>query len=435
MKKNSLTFRVLLILGIVIVLLIPLSMIQSLIYERQGYRDEATQEIYKSWAGEQIVAGPILTLEKVYTHTSADGKKYFKKKHIQYLPDNLNIQTELIPEIRYRGIYEVVLYKSKIKVSGNFQAINDLNKKEENLSSITKYLSFNISDLRGIEETVKLKLNKSDLTVIPGLKDDRLFKNGFLSYIEFEGDESLTFEAEIVLRGSSSIEFMPLGRITNLKIKSEWNNPSFTGSYLPTNRSITESGFTSEWKINHFNREFPQRWENKNYDIYQSKFGVKLLMPIDEYQKTMRTSKYGIMIIILTFVSFFMIEIFSKKVIHPIQYLLVGLSLIIFYSLLLSISEYIVFQSAYLLSSIAVIALIGLYIKSIYSSVKISLIIISILILFYGLMYIILQLQDYALLFGNLALFIILGIIMYITRKLNWFELFNTKNNTNKNEL
>jgi len=427
MNKNSLTIRILLILGIIVILIIPLTMIQSLINERQSYRDEATQEIYKSWAGEQIVAGPILTLEKEHAYTNAEGEKYLSKKSIQYLPENLIIDCELIPEIRYRGIYEVVLYKSRMKIKGSFPVIDELKENEENLKSVTKYISFNISDLRGIEETVKLQLNKTDLTVVPGLKDDKLFRNGFHSYVDFKDGEMLTFESEITLRGSSGIEFLPLGKMTSLSMKSDWNNPSFIGSYLPAERSVTENGFTSDWKINHFNREFPQAWQNKNYDIYQSAFGVKLLMPVDEYQKTMRTSKYGIMIIVLTFISFFMIEIFSKKTIHPVQYLLVGLSLVIFYSLLLSISEYIVFKYSYLLSSIAVIALIGLYIKSIYLSVRISLIITSILAVFYGLMYTILQLQDYALLFGNIALFVVLGIIMYLTRKLNWFELFNNK--------
>jgi inner membrane protein len=328
-----------------------------------------------------------------------------------------------------------VLYKSRIKISGRFPGIKSADGDEEFLTSTTKYLSFNISDLRGIEETVKLRLNKTDLTVVPGLKDDRLFTSGVLSYVDISNDDMMSFECELNLRGSSGIEFMPLGKMTNLHVKSNWNNPSFTGSYLPTTRTITDSGFTSEWKINHFNREYPQTWNDQHYDLYQSAFGVNLIMPVDEYQKTMRTSKYGMMIIVLTFISFFLIEIFSNKIIHPVQYLLVGLSLVIFYSLLLAVSEYIIFKYSYLISSAAVIALIGLYIKSVYSSVKISLIITSILTMFYGLMYIILQMQDYALLFGNIALFLILGIIMYLTRKLNWFELFNNKSTVNKDNV
>jgi len=433
MKKDSITFRILLILGVVFILFIPLNMIQSLIFERQGYRNEAVQEIYKSWAGEQTVAGPILTVEKTFTYTNKEGEKTSTKYYTHYLPENLEIECQLIPEIRYRGIYEVVLYKSKIKIKGNFPLIKDSKENLNNLSSIEKYISYNISDLRGIEENVKLKINESELTVTPGLKNSGVFNNGFSSTINFNENDLLSFAAEINLRGSSSIQFIPIGKMTEVKMRSDWNNPSFVGSYLPNSREVTEKGFSSNWKINHFNREYPQIWTNRDYEIFKSTFGVKLLMPVDEYQKTMRTSKYGVLIILLTFLSFFMIEIFSKKIIHPIQYLLVGLSLVIFYSLLLSISEYLVFKYSYLVSSVLIIILIGLYIKSIYSSFKIGLIITLILILFYGLMYIILQLQDYALLFGNISLFIILAIIMYLTRKLNWFEVLSNKNNSNNN--
>lgn len=414
-----------------VALVIPLAMIQSLIYERQSYRDEAVQEIYKSWATEQIVAGPILTVETTSINSAKDGENVSTISATQYLPENLEIDCELLPEIRYRGIYEVVVYKSKIKLKGNFTGVKNAKENSGNLSTVEKYISFNISDLRGIDENVKLKINDAELTVMPGLKNTGIFRNGFSSSIGFDDTEQLFFSAEINLRGSSSIQFIPLGKSSEVRINSKWDNPSFVGSYLPNQREISESGFSSYWKINHFNREYPQVWHDKNYEIFKSSFGAKLLMPVDEYQKTMRTSKYGIMIIILTFVSFFMIEIFSKRVIHPVQYLLVGLSLLIFYSTLLSISEYVVFNYSYLISSIVVIALIALYVKSIYSSLKITMIITSMLALFYGLNYIILQLQDYALLFGNISLFIILAVIMYLTRKLNWFEVLS--NNSKEN--
>jgi inner membrane protein len=231
------------------------------------------------------------------------------------------------------------------------------------------------------------------------------------------------------LKGSENLEFIPIGKLTEVSMKSTWNNPSFFGEFLPYSREIKESGFNAEWRINHFNREYPQEWSSNKYNLYNSSFGVKLLIPVDEYQKTMRTSKYGIMIIILTFVSFFMIEIFSKKVLHPIQYLLVGLSLVIFYSILLSISEYILFQYSYIVASVLVVSIIEIYTSSIYSSKIFGMIISVCLILFYGFMYIILQLQDYSLLIGNIALFLVLAAIMYSTRKVNWYELFSNKNN------
>lgn len=431
MKKDSIILRLILIFAIMVALVIPLVMIQALINERQSYRNEAVQEICKSWATEQIVAGPILTVETASVNSVKGSENVSTKSITQYLPENLEIDCELVPEVRYRGIFEVVVYKSKIKLIGNFTGVKNVEEVSGNLSSVEKFISFNISDLRGIDENVKLKINNTELTVMPGLKNSGTFRNGFSSSIDFIDSEKLFFSAEINLKGSSSIQFIPLGKTSEVRINSKWDNPSFVGSYLPNQREISESGFSSYWKINHFNREYPQVWHDKNYEIFKSSFGAKLLMPVDEYQKTMRTSKYGIMIIILTFVSFFMIEIFSNRVIHPVQYLLVGLSLLIFYSTLLSISEYIVFKYSYLISSILVITLIALYVKSIYSSLKITMIITSMLALFYGLNYIILQLQDYALLLGNISLFIILAVIMYLTRKLNWFEVLSNNNKAN----
>ncbi len=210
-------------------------------------------------------------------------------------------------------------------------------------------------------------------------------------------------------------------------MKSKWNNPSFVGKFLPSSREVTASGFNAKWNVNNFNRNYPQEWYNTKYDLYSSLFGVKLLIPVDEYQKTMRTSKYGIMIILLTFISFFMIEIFNKKMLHPIQYLLIGLALLIFYSILLSLSEYILFQYSYLIAAILVVSLISFYTSNVYTNFKLGLIIGTFLVVFYGFMYIILQMQDYSLLLGNIALFIILAAIMFATRKINWYEVLSSK--------
>jgi inner membrane protein len=231
----------------------------------------------------------------------------------------------------------------------------------------------------------------------------------------------------LLVNGIDDLSFLPVGKTTTVNVKSKWNNPNFNGAYLPATRNISEDGFNADWKISYFNRSFPQNWEGSTQQISSSAFGVKLLMPVDEYQKTMRTSKYGLMIIVLTFLSFFMIELFSKRAIHPIQYLLVGFALILFYSLLLSISEYLSFDYSYLISSLLVISLIGLYVKSIYNSIKIGSMIFGALIIFYGFMYIILQLQDYSLIAGNIALFTLLGLIMYLTRKFNWFDILSNK--------
>lgn len=425
MKKESVALRIILITSITILLLVPLLMIQSLIDDRQNYRLEAIREISKGWAGSQTVAGPILTAVNKTEREDKHGKKYFVEENIQYLPEKLNINADIEPEIRYKGIYELVLFKSKIKMKGQI----DLTKFHERFPSDeyqTLYISFNVSDLRGMQKDAKLLLNGNSYNLIPGSKSSVL-KNGFYSEVKLDKNNIQDFEIELDLSGREFLGFIPLGKYTEVKVNSPWNNPGFEGAFLPTSREISENNFSAKWNVNYFNRTYPQEWSEIAYDIFPSVFGVKLLMPVDEYQKTTRTSKYGLMIIVLTFLSFFLVELFAKKVIHPIQYLLVGLSLIIFYSILLAISEYVVFQYSYLISSLLIILLIGLYIKSIYGSKQIASIITGMLAMFYGFMYVILQLQDYSLLLGNIALFLILAAVMFFTRKINWFEIFSGK--------
>ena len=426
MKKESVALRIILIGSIIILLIIPLLMVQSLITDRQNYRQEAVNEISKSWAGMQSIAGPIITIKRKVQKADSKGEKFFVISNDYYLPETLKIDVEVAPEKRYKGIYEVMLYKSKIKMSGTID-FSKLKEKYNDEIIDESYISFNVEDLRGIQKDAELILDGKKYKLTPGLKD-KVFRNGFYSDLVLsEQNLPKNFEIEIELNGMENLEFVPLGKFTEVNMKSSWNNPSFAGAFLPLSREITEEGFTAQWKVNYFNRSYPQEWENKTYDPFTSAFGVKLLVPVDEYQKTMRTSKYGIMIIVLTFLSFFMIELFSKKVIHPIQYLLVGLALIIFYSILLAISEYILFQYSYLISSLLIIALIGFYVKSIYQSKQISTIITGMLMMFYGFMYVILQLQDYSLLIGNIALFVILAVIMFFTRKINWFDVFSNK--------
>ena len=428
MKKESVALRIILIGSIIILLIIPLLMVQSLITDRQNYRQEAVNEISKSWAGMQSIAGPIITIKRKVQKADSKGEKFFVISNDYYLPETLKIDVEVAPEKRYKGIYEVMLYKSKIKMSGTID-FSKLKEKYNDEIIDESYISFNVEDLRGIQKDAELILDGKKYKLTPGLKD-KVFRNGFYSDLVLsEQNLPKNFEIEIELNGMENLEFVPLGKFTEVNMKSSWNNPSFAGAFLPLSREITEEGFTAQWKVNYFNRSYPQEWEEKTYDPFPSAFGVKLLVPIDEYQKTMRTSKYGLMIIILTFLSFFMIELFSKKVIHPIQYLLVGLALIIFYSILLAISEYILFQYSYLISSLLIIVLIALYSRSIYQSKQISTIVTGMLMMFYGFMYVILQLQDYSLLIGTVVLFIILAAIMFFTRKINWFDVLSNKSN------
>jgi inner membrane protein len=430
MGRNSILLRIIFSAGVIILLIIPLTMIQSLITERQKYRDDAVKEISSSWASSQIVAGPVLTLVNEKEQENPAGRKYQSKSNYNLLPENLVYETELFPETRYRGIYEVTLYKAKIHVTGYFDFEKTKIFAEDNkfFNLVDSYISFNISDLRGIQENVAVKWNNEQREVNPGLKSPAVFSSGFTSDVQINKDtKKYYFDMTIQLKGSENLEFLPIGKITDVTMKSKWNNPSFIGKFLPSERDVNENGFTAKWNVNNFNRSYPQEWYNTKVELTPNSFGVKLLIPVDEYQKTMRTSKYGIMIILLTFVSFFMIEIFNKKSLHPIQYLLIGLALVIFYSILLSLSEYIKFQYSYLIASILIVSLISLYTSSVYKNYKLGFIIGSFLVLFYGFMYVILQLQDYSLLLGTIALFIVLAAIMFFTRKINWYEALSSK--------
>jgi len=423
MKKESVILRLLLISGLVLGLLIPLVMVESLINERQNYRDDAVSEINRNWSAKQVLSGPVLTAESEQIIKNPKGDLVVSPKNSHYLPDEMKVNCSLSPEVRYKGIYQVVLYRASAVISGYF----NIDKKNFDVSAKNILLSINVSDLRGIEDGISFKWNGKKQVIIPSTKNKDLFGSGLTVQVDSILPGRNNYEFTIMLKGSEDINFIPVGKSTIVSLKSIWNNPGFYGEYLPSERKISDNGFTAKWNVNYFNRTYPQSWEGAIFEVEKSAFGVKLRMPVDEYQKSMRSAKYGILIILLTFVTFFMIELFSKKIIHPVQYLLVGLSLVIFYAVLVSLSEYILFGYAYITASLLVIILIALYVRSIYNSLRIALIIASLLAGLYGFLFVLLQLQDFSLLLGTFALFLILATIMFITRKINWFEIFAGK--------
>ena len=226
---------------------------------------------------------------------------------------------------------------------------------------------------------------------------------------------------EISVNGSSGISFVPIGKTTEAGIVSDWKTSSFKGNFLPYNEDkITDEGFDARWKILDINRPFPQTFNNKLPELTKYAFGVNFMIPVDEYQKSERTAKYGFLVIGLTFLIFFLIQSLSKIGIHPFQYLMIGLALIMFYTLLISISEHSNYFNAYLTASIAVILLIALYARSILKNIKFPIFIASSLSLLYSFIYVIIQLESYALLVGSVGLFIILALVMYVSRKIDW---------------
>ncbi|HHH54328.1 MAG TPA: cell envelope integrity protein CreD, partial [Bacteroidetes bacterium] len=235
--------------------------------------------------------------------------------------------------------------------------------------------------------------------------------------------DNIDFSFDIKLQGSESIYFIPVGKTTTVALKSSWDSPSFQGRFVPDEREVSKDGFTANWKILDMNRNYPQQWEGNKYNVSSSKFGVDLIKPVGEYQKNMRTVKYSLLIIVLIFLIYFFFEVLGKFRIHPIQYSFIGLALTLFFVLLLSISEQIGFDLAYLVSAAATTIMILIYSAALLKNRKQLLILTGFLITIYGFIYVVLQLEDFALLAGSIGLFVALFITMYYSRKIDWYNI------------
>lgn len=424
--NQSITFKALVIGFLTIILLIPGIMIQDLIRERQDRSVETIEKINAKWSNAQTICGPVLTIPYTTTHVDVNNKTVFQQHTISITPENLNIDTQLFPEERYYGIYKTILYKSEIDLSGNFDKINYQKTDNSTIHWDQAYLTIGVSDLRGITENISFTLDNKQYPVEAAGNYDRLM--GKILVVSLNNADTLltgqplNFNCKIKLNGSSNINFIPIGKTSKVHVAGTWKSPGFIGNFSPEH-TITENGFDANWSVLRFNRSIPETWIDNQVETFEdASFGVNLIDPVNHYQQNMRSAKYAFMFIALTFVVFFFVEILTKKRIHPIQYLLVGIALILFYSLLLSISEQINFGIAYLIASIATIGLITVYTHSIFKNKVQTGGLAAMLCMLYIFLYVVLQLEDIALLIGSIGLFIILGIIMFFSRKINWYR-------------
>ncbi len=424
--NQSITFKALVIGFLTIILLIPGIMIQDLIRERQDRSVETIEKINAKWSDAQTIYGPVLTIPYTTTHVDVNNKTVFQQHTISITPENLNIDTQLFPEERYYGIYKTILYKSEIDLSGNFDKINYQKTDNSTIHWDQAYLTIGVSDLRGITENISFTLDNKQYPVEAAGNYDRLM--GKILVVSLNNADTLltgqplNFNCKVKLNGSSNINFIPIGKTSKVHVAGTWKSPGFIGNFSPEH-TITENGFDASWSVLRFNRSIPETWIDNQVETFEdASFGVNLIDPVNHYQQNMRSAKYAFMFIALTFVVFFFVEILTKKRIHPIQYLLVGIALILFYSLLLSISEQINFGIAYLVASIATIGLITAYTHSIFKNKVQTGGLAAMLCMLYIFLYVVLQLEDIALLLGSVGLFIILGIIMFFSRKINWYR-------------
>ena len=408
------------------VLLIPKLMIISLMEERRTTAESARAEVMDKWSRDQVVRGPVLTVPVRETVTDQEGKNPTVVHSLQYfLPQELAIDGQLTPRDRFRSIYKVVVYESEIRISGTFAPPSPEILRASGETDWEKAgLSIGLSDLRGISNMVEMVWNGQKYTFLPGMDDPVIGTGGISLPLPLDPATSFpaTFECILHLKGSHSLHFSPLGETTTVKLTSAWNDPGFTGSFLPVSHAVDADGFTADWKVLHFNRNFPQTWKGDKYKMGGSDFGVELVTVADHYQKNIRSAKYGILVIVLVFISFFLSEVISGERIHPVQYALVGFALLLFYLLLLSLSEHLGFNISYLIATAAVLTMVFAYSGSFLKKRINSLMLTAVLAASFIFIFVLLQMETYALVTGSIVLFIILGLIMYLTRKINWYN-------------
>ncbi len=455
-ERYSTSIKAVVVGVLTLMLLIPLAMIQSLIRERQNTKQGAVQDITSKWGGEQTITGPCLVIpyEEIMIE---DKKEIVIKRNLLVLPEKLDTKITTKVEKRKRGIYDASVYGSDIALSGQFD-LSVIGKQNVQLSQINwndVRLIIGVSDLKGIKDNVSLQSNGQVIYFEPGIPVENLavgrgvttmsvsdkatvsydyanstyelFTVGLNAKIDSLNpvlQTAFPFTISLKMNGSQGLYIVPIGKTTTTDIKSDWNTPSFDGEFLPETREIDKTGFTAQWKVLDLNRSFGQviRVDNDNAinQMASSRFGVRFIQAVDQYQQNMRSVKYAVLIIVLTFVAVFFIELLQKKSVNPFQYILVGLALVLFYTLLLSMSEVIGFNLAYLIAAAMTTILIMLHMGSILKNRKQGLLIGTLLAFLYIFIFILIQMESYALLVGSLVLFAILAVIMYYSKKIRF---------------
>jgi inner membrane protein len=423
-QSNRIMFKGVITGALILIMLVPTLLLMELVSEREKRQKEVVKEVSSRWAGTQTISGPYLVIPYSDSTTNNEGKIITVNKHLTILPKTLEVNGNIFPEKRQRSIYKVLLYKTELNISGAFKPEWPAGINLANLDTNNIKICFALSDYKGIEEEITINTGNRQILLGPGLPATALGTIGLSSLLDADMatlNAGISFSMKAKLKGSEQLHFMPMSANSQFNLKSAWPGPSFDGNSLPAERTVTDKGFSANWNFNRANLPFGTAilpGVNIGDDLA---FGVTLVEPADQYDKTMRSIKYSILIIGLTFALFFIIELMQKKPFHPVQYVMVGISLVIFYTLLLSISEYIQFDYAYIIATAATVLLISFYAMSHFKNLKTAAIFFFVLSLLFGFILILIRLEDTALLIGSIGLFVVLALAMYASRKINWY--------------
>ncbi len=435
LKKQKKFSKVVILFLFCIFLQVPLSLVSNIVEERMSLYNETVNEIGREWGEKQVITGPIIVIpysESYYKKeiiVSKDGDKIEKDvkkvRHNQLLllPDDLVINSILEEESRNRGIYKTIVYTSNINLQGNFSKLKQKIPEEyEEIYYDKARVVFGVTDTKALLKINKFNLNgeKSFLESGTGVSSVALLEKGVSGDLA-DLEDGIEFEINFDIRGSKGISFIPLGEKNKFIISSKWPSPSFNG-YLPSKSEITKEGFNATWDISSLTRNYSQNLIIKNDGIHKHNFlneviaSVNLYSGITHYRQVIRATKYGLLFIALTMLIAYGFELISKKETHYIQYGIIGVSLVIFYLLLLSLSEHTSFFIAYILSTGATVLPISIYVAKFSKNVKFGIGMFIMLVGIYSVLYSILKMEDYALLTGTLLILIVIYGLMYMTR-------------------
>ncbi len=433
--KENIWTKVALILFITLLLMIPVGQVEYMIHERHAYGVDARNEVAQKWSNKQSTGAVVLSVPVIQKRTRKNEKgeteTYDHHSHIHFLPEDINIEANTESVIRHRGIYRVPLYVSQLKLSGYFPDVKKMSLDIENTDILWKKAELNlgIDEVRGLKE-VSVKWNDRALKRTVGKMLSCVYQNAVKAKINLGGKKwkkgANRFLISLTLRGSEALEFFPFGQTTKVEMASNWGDPSFDGAFLPDQYEIGEQNFTASWKVLGLNRNLPPYWIGGNRvkaGMDASRFGVRFHMPLQNYQLNTRSVKYSFLFVALTFITLFFIEIIFGLPFHPMHYAMTGAGLSLFYLLLLSFSEHIGFGLAYGVAGAGIVLTVSLYVLGVTKVKKGGAIVFSQLSLLYGFLYILLQQEEYTLVVGASGLWIVLVFVMYITRRIDWFNL------------
>lgn len=430
--QDSILFKVFIITVITVALLIPSTWIQSLISDREGYQQQQMGNVSDSWSGSQLVQGPVLMLpyKKTVTETTSGKEPVSRQvtKILYVLPQSLQIKADVKTQEFKRGVYDATVYNAKMLLNGSFAKpdLDNLGIDPGTIMYDKARLIFSISDLKGLKNTPNFKINDQSYVPEPTAEVGIPFDKGLQVNFQMQKDQGFNFSYDLDIKGSNELNFLHTGKTTEVSVTSDWKTPDFNGRYLPDSRVLHNKGYEAKWSMLSYNRPYPQQWldDDSVLTIAKTKadavFGVKLQQPITQYREVTRTIKYSSLIIVLTFISLLLTELIRKQNVHLFNYILIGAAMVVYYTLLLSFSEQIGFNYAYLVSSASTILLISVFTGSLLHNRGAAVLFALILSFFYGFIFIIVQLENLSLLFGSVALFLIIAVIMYFSRKINW---------------